>query len=75
MKFFLSLFFFLSFTAGIAQTNVNYQKALGILQKAQNALGKSSSGILVTANGTIHNMGHYATPELTHEYPLRCRTF
>lgn len=70
MKFFLLLFFFLSFTTGIAQTNDNYQKTLGILQKAQNVLGKSSSGILVTANGTIHNMGHYATPELTQDLPI-----
>lgn len=69
MKKLLFLFLLVS-SVSFAQTNDNYQKALGILQKAQNALGKNSSGILVTAKGTIHNMGHYATPELTQDLPI-----
>jgi len=62
--------FLLSLTL-TAQTLPNYQKALGILDKAIVATGKDApNSIMFTAKGTIHNLGHYETPEKTRDIPV-----
>ena len=62
---------FLSVKIGIAQTRPNYQKALGILDKAIKTTGKDApNSITLTAKGTIHNLGHYETPEKTRDLPV-----
>lgn len=51
-----------------AQTLPNYQKALGVLQKAIVVTGKDvPNGIKIAAKGTIHNLGHYEVPEKTRD--------
>lgn len=53
-----------------AQTNKNFEKALNILKQAQVVIGKTPPNLLIAAKGTIHNMGHYAIPESTQDYPI-----
>lgn len=70
MKNLFTLLLCFSFFNIVAQTKENYQKALHILKQTQEATGKGSSSILITAKGTIHNLGHYATPEMTQDLPI-----
>jgi glyoxylase-like metal-dependent hydrolase (beta-lactamase superfamily II) len=53
------------------QTIDNYSKALSVLIKSQTAMGASNGNILISAKGSIHNLGHYETPEKTKDLPLQ----
>jgi glyoxylase-like metal-dependent hydrolase (beta-lactamase superfamily II) len=51
-----------------AQTLNNYQKALLILDKSLGSTAKDvPNSILINAKGTIHNLGHYDSPEKTRD--------
>lgn len=64
----LSLGLISCFFSATAQTLPNYQKALEVLDKSIAATGKDTpNSITFTAKGTIHNLGHYETPEKTRD--------
>ena len=71
-KIFIAALLVVAFDSdAFGQTIANYQKALSILAKAQTAMGVSNGAILVSAKGTIHNLGHYETPEKTKDLAVQ----
>jgi len=70
-SYFLNLGLILLALSSAAQTLSNYQKALEVLDKSIAATGKDApNSITLTAKGTIHNLGHYETPEKTRDIPV-----
>jgi glyoxylase-like metal-dependent hydrolase (beta-lactamase superfamily II) len=69
VRFSVSIVLVLIQLSAFSQTLENYRNALSILGKSQTSMGSIRS-IILSAKGTIHNLGHYETPEKTKDIPL-----
>jgi hypothetical protein len=54
-----------------AQTLTNNEKAIQIIDKAIEVLGKCPDGLTVSGSGVIRNLGHYSSPEKTINIPVQ----
>jgi glyoxylase-like metal-dependent hydrolase (beta-lactamase superfamily II) len=54
----------------LAQTLTNNEKAVHILDRAINVLGKYPNAFILSGSGVLHNLGHYSIPEETIDIPI-----
>lgn len=54
----------------IAQTFNNNEKAIHIIDRAIDVLGKYPNGLRLSGSGILHNLGHYSIPEKTMDIPI-----
>ncbi|AWW30468.1 hypothetical protein DN752_10225 [Echinicola strongylocentroti] len=55
----------------MAQSLTNNERAVQIINRAINSLGKCPEGLEISTSGVIHNLGHYAVPEQTIDYAIQ----
>lgn len=67
---FVAIILLINCTLGFSQTMQYYRKAFDILEKSRLAMGSTPSGLVISAHGSIYNLGHYEIPEQTKELPL-----